>query len=106
MFGFGVQELEELYLGDGTFTPTTTSLDANFVNSAISLKKVVLNYPTVITASTSLTSIFYDCGHLTGTKYSFSYNSKYYYYENEEGLHDLCFYVPDELVDSYKAATN
>lgn len=102
----GVHELEELYLGDGTFTPTTTSLKANFVNGALSLKKIILNYPIVITASTALTDIFYDCGHLNGTKYSFTYNNKTYYYENEEGMSDLYFYVPDELVDSYKAATN
>ena len=102
----GVHELEEIYLGDGTFTPSTTTLSSYFVNSAHALKKVVLNYPIVITANSSLTSIFSDCGHLNGTKYSFNYDNKTYYYENEEGLSDLYFYVPDNLVDSYKAATN
>ena len=101
-----VQQLEEIYLGDGSFTPTTTSLQSYFVCGGIALKKVVLNYPIVLTAATTLTDIFHRCGHLNGIKYSFNYNNKTYYYENEEGLKDLYFYVPDNLVDSYKAATN
>lgn len=101
-----VTELEELILGDGTFTPNTPSLSYTFVNYAPALKKVVLNYPVVLTANTAITNIFYNCGHLNGARYSFTYNGRTYYYENEEGLSDLYFYVPDNLVDSYKAATN
>ena len=99
-------ELEEIVLGDGSFAPSS-SLSSYFCNNCWKLRKVVLNYPSVVTASTSLDSIFYQCPHLTGDKYqTTAYSGAYWYYANSEGLKDLYFYVPDDLVDSYKAATN
>ena len=100
-------DLITLVLGDGSFTPTTTSLPSNFVVEAWELRRVVLNYPIVLTASTALTGIFVDCPHLNGARYeTTNYNGQHWYHANPEQLQDLYFYVPDNLVDSYKAATN
>ena len=100
--------LEILWLGDGTFVPETTHLPIYFVYGANKLTTVVLNYPVVMTVSRDLTSVFYDCPHLTGTKKTIQYKNATYIeaYANEEGLKDLYFYVPDDLVEDYKAATN
>lgn len=101
-----LHNLTTLSLGDGSFTPSTTSLTGYFVSHAYNLREVVLNYPKVITASTAISTIFYDCPHLTGDIKSFTNTVKTYYYANESGAKDLYFYVPDDLVDSYKSATN
>ena len=101
-----LHNLTTLSLGDGSFTPSTTSLTGYFVSHAYNLREVVLNYPKVITASTAISTIFYDCPHLTGAIKSFTNTVKTYYYANESGAKDLYFYVPDDLVDSYKSATN
>ena len=103
-------ELEEIWLGDGTFTPSQTSLPYLFASGCYNLRRVVLNYPTVMTIGVSLENIFYDCPHLTGRRYYIQGNinneTKYYYYANELGAKDLYFYVPDDLVESYKSASN
>ena len=104
-----MHKLETLILGDGTFIPTTTSLPRYLVYNAQSLTTVVLNYPIVLTASYTITNIFYGCPHLTGTtggSVYYNYESTRTYYGNPEQLKDLYFYVPDDLVEDYKAATN
>ena len=102
------EELETLILGDGTFTPETTYLPPYLVYGADKLQSVVLNYPIVMTAPVAISTIFYDCPHLTGTKKTVSYKYASYAadYANPDELQDLFFYVPDDLVDSYKEATN
>ena len=100
-------ELEELYLGDGTFTPTTITLPNYFIANAWNLRKVVLNYPVVLKANSALTTIFSNCPHLNGSRYeTTNYNGQHWYHANPEQLQDLYFYVPDNLVNDYKAATN
>lgn len=105
-FLYYLGNLKEITLGDGTFTPTQFSLSSNFAYYCPELTKVVLNYPCVITANTAISSIFNMCHHLTGSKAAFTFNNKSYYWANEEGLRDLYFYVPDNLVSSYHSATN
>lgn len=104
-----VLSLEELWLGDGTYTPTTQFLTTKFTSGCTNLRRVILNFPIVITLSNTLTDVFYACDFLTGTArtttnpYGEAYNRAYW---NTSGIIDFSIYVPDDLVNSYKTATN
>ena len=75
--------------------PAATTIAANAFKGCYSLVSVVLRNDTVCTLSN--TSAFSSCYHILGTKSNAF---------NPEGLKDGYIYVPDNLVDSYKAATN
>lgn len=103
-----LSQLETISLGDGTFTPITTYLPRAMCQSCHKLTSVILNYPIVMQAPWALTSIFVDCPHLTGTTLTtyIGSSSSIEPYANAAGLKDLYFYVPDNLVADYKAASN
>ena len=74
---------------------TTTSKTSYFANGCYSLTKLIIRNMTVIPPLD--TNSFTNCYHFTGTV-----NSTY----NSEGLKDGRIYVPDNMVDSLKQATN
>lgn len=72
-----------------------TSIGNNALMSCFVLTALILRGDAI--CSLASTSVFSKCYHILGTVDS-SYNI--------QGLKDGYIYVPDELVDSYKAATN
>lgn len=82
-------KLEFADLGNATNLPSQT-----FFN-CYSLKTVIIRTNSV--CSMAATNVFGGCYHFLGTV-----SSTY----NPNGLKDGCIYVPDDLVDSYKAASN
>ena len=76
--------------------PNATSIGSSAFESCYSLTKLIIR-TTSQTCTLSSTSAFSSCYHILGTT-----NATY----NPEGLKDGYIYVPDELVESYKTATN
>ena len=74
---------------------TSTSNSSYMCHNCSSLTKLIIRTMTVIPALDS--NAFTNCYHFTGTK-----NSTY----NPDGLKDGRIYVPDNMVDSLKTATN
>lgn len=75
--------------------PSATTINKYAFSNCKSLKSVVLDGNSVCTLSAS--TAFYGCVHILGTV-----DSTY----NPDGLMDGYIYVPDALVEDYKAATN
>ena len=76
--------------------PNAISIGSSAFESCYSLTKLIIR-TTSQTCTLSSTSAFSSCYHILGTT-----NATY----NPEGLKDGYIYVPDELVESYKTATN
>ena len=89
----GCESLETVDLG------TVSSLPSSCLSGCYSLKTIVLrrtiNTGNITTMSS--TSVLSNCYHFQG-----KVNATY----NPDGLKDGCIYVPDDLVDTYKAASN
>lgn len=77
------------------YSPSAIMISANAFQGCKSLKAVILSGTSVCTLSN--TNAFNECYHFLGTVNSFY---------NPEGLKDGYIYVPDDLVEDYKVATN
>lgn len=75
--------------------PSVTKISTNAFYNCYVLVSVVLRAETICTLSN--TSAFKNCYHILGTV-----NAKY----NPEGLKDGFIYVPDNLLEDYRQATN
>lgn len=75
--------------------PLCTTLNASAFSECYVLKKIIIRTSSV--CKMSATSVLNKCYHFTGTV-----DATY----NPNGLADGYIYVPDNLVDSYKTATN
>ena len=76
--------------------PNATSIGNNAFSDCYSLTKLIIRTTSQV-CTLSNTNAFNNCYHILGTT-----NATY----NPEGLKDGYIYVPDELVESYKTATN